>query len=471
MGHSSQPQKKHLRSTFDSSPGSGYRRFCLTLFLAILAWRKIVKDSVIHLGLAGLGTVGSGLVKIIQENSDWITRRLGKTLKVKTIMVRDLDKPRNVHPSPDTHFTTNMDELLHDPDIDIVVELAGGIDFPRELITKALSAGKSVVTANKALLAEHGPELFELAAQKNLGLYYEASVAGGIPIIQTLKESLAGNKIKSITGILNGTANFIMSEMSEKGEDFAAVLAKAQAKGYAEADPTLDIEGIDAAHKLVILIRLAYGLDFPMDRLTINGISQVEQFDIALAQEFGYRINLLAQVREKSGLLHAGVYPALLRQDHILAKVDGPFNSILLDGNAVGPVMLYGQGAGDLPTGSAVLADILALSRTDCPPNNTGFLETRLPLADILAPELTVFRHYFRFTVVDRPGVMASIAGVLGEYNISIAQVVQRQYAPDAGVPIVFLTHSAQMKNAMAALDTIKEFSFVLAPPVHYRII
>jgi len=430
-----------------------------------------LKDSVIHLGLAGLGTVGSGLVKIIQENNDWIVRRLGKTLKVKTIMVRDLDKPRNVVPSPGTTFTTSIDDLIGDPEIDIIVELAGGIEFPRTLITRALNSGKSVVTANKALLAQHGPELFELAASKNLGLYYEASVAGGIPIIQTLKESLAGNRIKAMTGILNGTANFIMSEMSEKGEDFATVLAKAQAKGYAEADPTLDIEGIDAAHKLVILIRLAYGLDFPMSKLTVEGISKVEQFDIVLAKEFGYRLKLLAQVREKSGLLHAGVYPALLRQDHILAKVDGPFNSILLEGNAVGPVMLYGQGAGDLPTGSAVLADILALARTDCVPNNTGFLEARLPQAQILAPELTVFRHYFRFTVVDRPGVMASIAGVMGEYNISIAQVVQRQYAPDAGVPIVFISHSAQMQNVTAALETIKKFSFVLDPPVHYRII
>jgi len=425
----------------------------------------------IHLGLAGLGTVGSGLVKIIQENNDWIKRRLGKDLKVKTIMVRDMDKPRNVIPCPETTFTTNIDDLINDPQIDIIVELAGGIEFPRKLITRALQSGKSVVTANKALLAEHGAELFELAASKNLGLYYEASVAGGIPIIQTLKESLAGNKIKALTGILNGTANFIMSEMSEKGEDFSTVLAKAQAKGYAESDPTLDIEGIDAAHKLVILIRLAYGQDFPLSRLAIQGISKVDQFDITLAKEFGYRIKLLAQVRDKSGLLQGGVYPALLRQDHILAKVDGPFNSVLLEGNAVGPVMLYGQGAGDLPTGSAVLADILALARSNCSPNNTGFLESRLPQAEILAPELTVFRHYFRFTVLDRPGVMASIAGVLGEYNISIAQVVQRQCAPDAGVPIVFITHSAQMQNVTAALDTIKQFSFVLAPPVHYRII
>ena len=259
-----------------------------------------MNNPVIHLGLAGLGTVGSGLAKIIQENSDWITRRLGRTLKIKTVMVRDPAKARNVVLPPDTLFTTSMVDLLNDPEIDMV-ELAGGIDFPRTLITRALQAGKPVVTANKALLAEHGSELFELAAANGLGLYYEASVAGGIPIIQTLKESLAANRISSITGILNGTANFIMSEMTEKGEDFAKVLGKAQAKGYAEADPTLDIEGIDAAHKLTILIRLAYGLDFPMSGLTVKGISKVEQFDISLAREFGYRVKLLAQVRAVLG--------------------------------------------------------------------------------------------------------------------------------------------------------------------------
>lgn len=430
-----------------------------------------MNNPVIHLGLAGLGTVGSGLAKIIQENSDWITRRLGRTLKIKTVMVRDPAKARNVVLPPDTLFTTSMDDLLNDPEIDMVVELAGGIDFPRTLITRALQAGKPVVTANKALLAEHGSELFELAAANGLGLYYEASVAGGIPIIQTLKESLAANRISSITGILNGTANFIMSEMTEKGEDFGKVLGKAQAKGYAEADPTLDIEGIDAAHKLTILIRLAYGLDFPMSGLTVKGISKVEQFDISLAREFGYRVKLLAQVREESGMLHAGVYPALLRRDHILANVEGPFNAVLLEGNAVGPIMLYGQGAGDLPTGSAVLADILALARSSCSPNNTGFLESPLPPARILAPEQAVFEHYFRFTVLDRPGVMAAIAGVMGEHGISIAQVVQRQYSPDAGIPIVFLSHRTSMRNVAAALEAIGKFDFVLAPPVHYRII
>ncbi len=430
-----------------------------------------MEASVIHLGLAGLGTVGCGLVRIIEENSDWIARRLGKRLVVKTILVRDPAKPRPISPSPHTRLTTDPQELLTDANIDIVVELAGGIDFPRWLIREALLHGKSVVTANKALLAEHGPELFELAASRGLGLYYEASVAGGIPVIQTLKESLAGNRIKNITGILNGTANFILSEMTQHGEDFATALAKAQDRGYAEADPTLDVEGWDAAHKLVILIRLATGQDVPLSLLVVEGIRGLEAQDIALAREFGYRIKLVAQMRDKSGRLQAGVYPALLPEDHILAKVDGPFNAILLEGNAVGPIMLYGQGAGDLPTGSAVLADILALARSGCSPNNTGFLESRLPQAQVLTPALTIFRHYFRFTVVDKPGVVAAIAGAMGEANISIAQMVQRGANPDSSVPIVFFTHNAQMRDVERALATIASFSFVLDRPVHYRIL
>jgi homoserine dehydrogenase len=430
-----------------------------------------VESSVIHLGLAGLGTVGSGLVRIIEENGEWIERRLGKRLAVKTILVRDPEKPRSITPSPDTRLTTTPHDLIADPDISIVVELAGGIDFPRWLITEALTHGKSVVTANKALLAEHGPELFELAAQRGLGLYYEASVAGGIPVIQTLKESLAGNRIKNLTGILNGTANFILTEMTQYGEDFATALAKAQTQGFAEADPSLDVDGWDAAHKLVILIRLATGQDVPLPKLLVEGIRKLEPLDIALAHEFGYRIKLVAQMRDKSGRIQAGVYPALLPQEHILAKVDGPFNAILLEGNAVGPIMLYGQGAGDLPTGSAVLADILALARSGSHPNNTGFLEARLPQAQVLAPELTVFRHYFRFTVVDKPGVVAAIAGVMGEANISIAQMVQRQRNANSSVPIVFFTHSAPMRDIQRAMDTIASFSFVVEKPIHYRII
>ncbi len=425
----------------------------------------------VFLGMAGFGTVGSGLARILEQNREWIQRRLGRELVLKTVLVKDLNKTRAYLPDPATRLTDDPRELLEDREIDILVELIGGTTTARELITRALEAGRPVVSANKALLAEHGPELFELAAANNTALYYEASVAGGMPIVQALKESLSGNRINSLTGILNGTANYILSEMSATGIDFADALALAQDKGYAEADPELDIEGLDAAHKLAVLIRLAYGQDYPLERLTVQGISRVDPLDIQVAGEFGYRIKLLAQVKDQSGHLQAGVYPALVREDHILGKVEGPFNAVLLEGNAVGPIMLYGQGAGDLPTGSAVLADVMAIVRSQGRYNNTGFLEPRLPEAKILEPGQRVFRHYFRFTAQDRPGVLAGIAGIMGEHNISIAQVVQKESPGGSSVPVVFLSHKAPLEDVLAALKKISRQSFNTAPPVHYRII
>lgn len=425
----------------------------------------------IKIGLAGYGTVGTGLVQILLNNRDWILRRLGREVRIKTILVRDLGKVRSSIPSPETLFTDRIEDLIEDPELDIIVELIGGYDVAYRIITGALRSGKSVVTANKALLAEHGPELFSLAASNNLGLSYEASVAGGIPIVQTLKESLAGNRIKSLTGILNGTANFILSEMTEKGLHFEEALEQAREMGYAEADPSLDVDGIDAAHKLTVLIRLAYGEDYPYRNLSVHGISGLEPYDILRAKDFDYQIKLIAQVKEKSGRLQAGVFPALVPNDHMLAKVNGPFNAILMEGNAVGPIMLYGQGAGDLPTGSAVLADIMNLISRRTQYNNTGFLDAELSPAAILEPELTVSKHYFRFTVQDRPGVLSVISGIMGEHNISIAQVVQKQEPNGKTVPVVFLTHTAQLKNVQSALREIDELSFIKAPTRHYRIL
>lgn len=424
----------------------------------------------LNISVAGFGTVASGLVKILAENKDWIRRRIGKDINIRAVLVRDLEKKRSVALGPDTLLTSDLNAFLAVQNVDVVVELIGGLTTAQTIITKALESGRHVVTANKALLAERGLELLELAKVNGRTISYEASIAGGIPIVQTLKESLAGNRIKHITGILNGTANYILSEMTAKGMDFNTALSMAQDKGYAEADPTLDIQGIDAAHKLVLLIRLAYGRDYPFQELHTEGISGVDPYDIEVAREFGYRIKLLAQVKEKSGRLQAGVFPALIRDDHILAKVDGPFNSILLEGNAVGPIMLYGQGAGDLPTGSAVLADIMSLAahRTL---TSTGFVDETLPRADMIEPDLTVTRHYIRLSVLDRSGVLAAIAGAMGERNISIAQAVQKQYPSQQGVPIVFFTHSASSKDVAAALKEINAFSFTLAPAVHYRIL
>jgi len=425
----------------------------------------------IRIGLAGLGTVGTGLVQILENNRTWINKRLGKDLIIKNILVSDVQKNRPILPDAHAVLTDRTQDLIDDPDLDIIVELIGGLDTAYDLIKNSLLAGKSVVTANKALLAERGPELFELAAQRDLGLYYEASVAGGIPIVQTLKESLAGNRIKSLTGILNGTANFILSEMTQKNLAYEQALALAQDKGYAEADPALDVDGLDAAHKLTVLIRLAYGQDYPLQDLPVYGIRGVDQYDILRAGDFGYVVKLIAQVKEKSGSLQAGVFPALVRNDHMLAKVDGPFNAVLLEGNAVGPIMLYGQGAGDLPTGSAVLADIMTLVNRKSFYNNTGFLETSLPKASILPPELTAAKHYFRFTVQDRPGVLSVLSGIMGEQNISIAQVVQKQEANGKTVPVVFLTHTAQLKDVNSAMDEISKLDFIKAPTVHYRLL
>ncbi len=427
--------------------------------------------SIIRIGLAGFGTVGAGLLNILEHNRDWIYKRLGKELQVSSILVRDLNKIRTGIPGPETKLTGDYQDLINNPDLDIIVELIGGTDTAYALIKGSLQAGKSVVTANKALLAETGPELFEIAARKNLGLYYEASVAGGIPIVQTLKESLAGNKIKSLTAILNGTANYILSEMTQKQVSFTQALSKAQEKGYAEADPSLDVDGLDAAHKLAILVRVAYGQDYPLQKMPVQGIRDIQPFDISRAGEFGYRLKLIAQVKEKSGQLQAGVFPALVPAEHMLAKVEGAFNAILLEGNAVGPIMLYGQGAGDLPTGSAVLADIMAMTNHSAFYNNTGFLQSRLSMAAILENRLTTCKHYFRFTVQDRPGVLSELSGIMGERNISIAQVVQKQEANGKLVPVVFLTHKAQMHDVLSALQEIERLEFIKAPIAHYRIL
>ncbi len=428
-------------------------------------------NDVIRLGLAGFGTVGSGVARVISENGELIRRRTGKRLHVKTVLVRNPGKARGFDPGPETAFTTDPSRLWGDPEIDIVIELMGGTSTAYEVIENSLKNGKHVITANKALLAERGRPLFRLAGEKNLGLYYEASVAGGIPIVQTLKESLAANRIEKLVGILNGTANYVLSEMTTNHLEFGTALEQAKLLGYAEADPTLDIEGIDAAHKLIVLIRLAYGAHYPFERLPVTGITSVTSEDIRFAYEFGYRIKLIGQAREVDGKIEAGVFPALVKYTYLLARVGGNYNAVRVEANAAGPLMLSGQGAGALPTASAVLADILALVKCKGVPDNTGFTEKILPDADILDPDLAVAEHYFRFTVADRPGVMAAIAGVMGELNISIAQAVQKGDASGRSVPIVFLTHGARTRDVNEAVRRIDAQDFIMAPTVHFRIL
>jgi homoserine dehydrogenase len=430
---------------------------------------------VIRLGLGGFGTVGSGLARILDMNGDRIQKRLGKRVEIAKVLVRDLSKKRAFDPGPGVAFTDDPDELVNDPSIDIVVELMGGLDTARDLMLKAFSAGKHVVTANKHLLAEHGLELFRAAADNAVGLLFEASCAGGIPIVQTLKESLAGDEVVKMLGIMNGTANYILSEMTTKGMDFEAALADAQDLGYAEADPTFDIEGFDTAHKLCVLIRMAYGVDYPLAELPVQGITNVTPMDIEFAREFGYRVKLLAHVMDVNGRLEAGVHPALVPYTYLLARVGGNYNAVRLEGNAVGPIMLHGQGAGDLPTGSAVLADIMNLVRKisdGCTgPDNTGFHNQPIPKAKILPPEESESKYYFRFTVADRTGVMAAITRSMADHNVSIAQAVQKGEGGAEGIPLVIITHETSARDADAVLAEIDAMDFTVEPCVKFRIL
>lgn len=429
---------------------------------------------VIKLGLGGFGTVGSGLAKILDANKERLVKRLGKSIQIQSVLVRDLKKKRAFDPGPNVTFTDDLDTLVNDPEIHIIVELMGGLDTAKELVLKAFAAGKHVVTANKHLLAEHGLELFEKAKEHGVGLMFEASCAGGIPVVQTLKESLAGDEISKMLGIMNGTANYILSEMTTRKVDFTSALADAQDLGYAEADPTFDIEGFDTAHKLCVLIRLAYGVDYPLDEIPIQGITSVTAMDIEFAREFGYRIKLLAHAMDVNGRLEAGVHPALVPYTYLLARVGGNYNAVRLEGNAVGPIMLHGQGAGDLPTGSAVLADIMNLTRkisNGVTPDNTGFGNQPIERATILPPEESESKYYFRFTVADRTGVMATITKSMAEHNVSIAQAVQKGEAGAEGIPLVIISHETTAKAVSDVVDELDAMDFTVEPCVTFRIL
>lgn len=420
-------------------------------------------------GMAGFGTVGSGVVRALAENADSMRERTGRDIVIKTILVRDPAKVRAVPLPPGTTLTTDPALVTDDPEIDVVIELMGGIDVPGALIARALDQGKHVVTANKALLAENGEQLFRKAAEKGLSLLYEASVAGGIPIVQTLKESLAGNRIQSLVGILNGTSNYILSEMTSSGLDFSTALGQAQEKGYAEADPTLDIDGHDAAHKLVLLIRLAWGVEYPYTILPVVGIRDLDRLDIVFAREFGYRVKLLGQAHEVDGRIEAGVFPTLVHHNYLLARVGGAFNAVRVEGNAVGPLFLHGRGAGDLPTASAVLADLLTVAR-GARPHNTGFIRQVPQKANILPPADARSCYYVRLMVSDHPGVLRDLAGAMAEQGISIAQVIQKPETQGA-VPLVFMTHEAAAQSMQLALEGVAAAGLLRAPAVSYRVL
>lgn len=428
----------------------------------------------IGVGIVGFGTVGTGVAKILLDNAALITRRVGVPVELVRVADRDIVRERGVALASGV-LTTDSRQVLTAPDIDIVVELIGGYDTAKRVILDAIAAGKHVVTANKALLALHGEEIFDAAVRKGVDVGFEASVGGGIPVIRALTEGLAGNTIESIYGIINGTSNYILSRMTREGHSFAEVLADAQQAGYAEADPTFDVAGIDSAHKLAILVNLAYGTPVNFKDIYTEGITNITPIDIAYAKQFGFTIKLLGIAKLVDGEIEARVHPTMLPSASPIAQVEDVYNAIQLVGDAVGDVVLYGRGAGSMPTGSAVVSDVIAIGR-----NLLKGSAGRVPVASFQQDQRRPLRlrsmdeisslYYLRFMVVDRPGVLAQIAGELGHCGISISSMVQQGRREGQTVPIVIKTHMAKERDVQTALREINRKAFVSESPTLIRI-
>jgi homoserine dehydrogenase len=433
----------------------------------------------VRIGLLGLGTVGAGVVKILQTRREMLEERTGARLTLAAVADTDLTRTREGLDLERLPLTGDAAPILSDPSIHIVIELVGGLEPARTFIARALTARKHVVTANKALLAHHGGELYEEARRSGVALGFEAAVAGGIPLIRAVKEGLVANRILSLAGIVNGTCNYILSKMTDEGLDFSLVLKEAQAHGYAEADPTLDIEGMDSAHKLQILVALAFRTFVDLKHIHTEGITRVTAQDIEYARELGYRIKLLAiaKVTDPSGGVGAGVevrvHPTMIPAASPLAAVSGVFNGIWLVGDAVGDLMFYGRGAGQMPTASAVLSDVVEIARRIA--HGIPSLSLELPSIGPRALPLTPIDairccYYLRVTAQDRPGVLSRVAGILGENDISIANVIQKGRGTREAVPVVMLTHEARERDMRAALAKIDRLRDVAAATMMIRV-
>ena len=423
----------------------------------------------VRIGLLGLGTVGAGVAKILQGRREMLEERAGARLTLAAVADTDLTRPREGLDLASLPLTSDAARVLGDPSIHIVIELVGGLEPARSFISRALAAGKHVVTANKALLAHHGVELYEQARRAGVALGFEASVAGGIPLIRAVKDGLVANRVLSLAGIVNGTCNYILTKMTDEGLDFSLVLKEAQAHGYAEADPTLDIEGMDSAHKLQILVALAFRTFVDLKYIHTEGISRVTAQDIDYARELGYRIKLLAIAKATSSDTPGGagvevrVHPTMIPAASPLAAVSGVFNGIFLTGDAVGDLMFYGRGAGQMPTASAVLSDVIEIARRIA--HGIPSLPLELPSVGPSPLPLTPMdaihsRYYLRVTAQDRPGVLSRVAGILGENDISIANVIQKGRGTREAVPVVMLTHEARerdMRTALAKIDRLRD--------------
>jgi homoserine dehydrogenase len=428
----------------------------------------------ICVGLLGLGTVGAGVVKVIDENKSLIEKRLGCPLILKKVCDLDITTDRGVFLDKGI-LTTRVEDLLNDPEISIIIELIGGIEPAKSIILSAMEKGKHVVTANKALLAHHGAELMESAFRNQVDISFEGSVGGGIPIIRSIKEGLAANRINSILGILNGTANYILTKMTDEGGKFQDILKEAQDRGFAEADPSLDIEGIDTAHKLAILVSLSYGIKVNFASIYTEGISRITPLDIEYTKELGYRIKLLAISKGTDSEIEARVHPTLIPAAHLLSKVDGTFNAIFLTGDAVGSTLFYGRGAGRMPTASAVVGDIIEIARSilkGITQRVPTFSFQRESLQEMKVKDINDIstRYYLRFSAQDQPGVLSKISGILGKYGISISSVIQKGRQIMGAVPIFMLTHEAKEVNVRKALKEIDALPVTAGEPVIIRI-
>jgi len=428
----------------------------------------------INVGLLGCGTVGTGVARLLIENREVISARLGANLNLKRVADIDIETDRGVRFDKGV-LTTDANAIVDDPEIDIVIEMIGGEGIAKELILKAIGSGKQVITANKALLASQGNTLFQAAAQNGVDLAFEAAVGGCMPIIKAIRESLVGNRIQAMTGILNGTCNYILSKITDEKRPFGDALSEAQEKGYAEADPTLDVDGIDTAHKIAILTALAYGTEINLADVYIEGISRITPLDVAFAEHFGYRIKLLAISKNKGGKIEARVHPTMIPFDNLLSSVNGTVNAIMVSGDAVGDIMLYGRGAGMMPTASAVISDAVDIARNLMAGTTRripalSFQRDRVQDIKIMPMDEIVTHYYFRFAALDRPGVLSKISGILGNHDISIQSMQQKGRKTDGSVPVVMVSHQAKEANVREAMAEINDLDVVSEETVLIRI-
>ncbi|GBE05046.1 homoserine dehydrogenase [bacterium BMS3Abin10] len=431
-----------------------------------------MKKQGVSIGIIGLGTIGTGVARILLKKRGELEARLGFPIVIKRVADRDIRRKRAVR-LPLNVFTTSADKVLDDPDIDIVVELAGGIHPAKEIVLRAIKNRKHVVTANKLLLATAGTEIFRAALKNRVEVWFEAAVAGGIPIIKIIREALAGNTVQAIYGIINGTSNYILTKMTDEGVDFAEALKQAQALGYAEADPALDVQGGDSAHKLAILASLAFGVPFSLKKIYTEGITRITPMDIAFASEFGYRIKLLAIAKRTNREIELRVHPTMLPGEYLISGVNGVFNAVYVEGDAVGPTLYYGKGAGDMPTGSAVVSDIVDIARNI----RAGAVNRIQGLGAPQGSGLKIKKmdnvrscYYLRFSVMDKPGVLSRISGILGSHDISIKSVIQKTRKKEKAVPLVMMTHEAREKDMVDALKEINRLSVVSGRAMYIRV-